>query len=107
MQSGDISAVSLLVVAVVYQPWDGRGAVRRHVAGIINIFNPECIIVGGTFAEAATYYFLHPMNDSIRKYSLRLMSNDIQVKTSILGERSGVIGACILARNRSFLEQYC
>lgn len=79
----------------------------RHVAGIINIFNPECIIVGGTFAEAATYYFLHPMNDSIRKYSLRLMSNDIQVKTSILGERSGVIGACILARNRSFLEQYC
>ena len=79
----------------------------RHVAGIINIFNPECIIVGGTFAEAATYYFLHPMNDSIRKYSLRLMSNDIQVKTSRLGERSGVIGACILARNRSFLEQYC
>lgn len=79
----------------------------RHVAGLINIFNPECIIVGGTFAEAATYYFLHPMNDSIRKYSLRLMSNDIQVKTSILGERSGVIGACILARNRSFLEQYC
>lgn len=79
----------------------------RHVAGLINIFNPECIMVGGTFAEAATYYFLHPMNDSIRKYSLRLMSNDIQVKTSILGERSGVIGACILARNRSFLEQYC
>ena len=79
----------------------------RHVAGIINIFNPECIIVGGTFAEAATYYFLHPMNDSIRKYSLRLMSNDIQVKTSKLGDKSGVIGACILARNRSFLEQYC
>ena len=79
----------------------------RHVAGIINIFNPECIIVGGTFAEAATYYFLHPMNDSIRKYSLRLMSNDIQVKTSRLGDKSGVIGACILARNRSFLEQYC
>ena len=79
----------------------------RHVAGLINIFNPECIMVGGTFAEAATYYFLHPMNDSIRKYSLRLMSNDIQVKTSILGERSGVFGACVLARNRSFLEQYC
>lgn len=79
----------------------------RHVAGLINIFNPECIIVGGTFAEAATYYFLHPMNDSIRKYSLRLMSNDIQVKTSRLGDKSGVIGACILARNRSFLEQYC
>lgn len=79
----------------------------RHVAGIINIFNPECIIVGGTFAEAATYYFLHPMNDSIRKYSLRLMSNDIQVKTSRLGDKSGVIGACILARNRAFLEQYC
>ncbi len=79
----------------------------RHVAGLINIFNPECIMVGGTFAEAATYYFLHPMNDSIRKYSLRLMSNDVQVKTSKLGEKSGVIGACILARNRSFLEQYC
>ncbi len=78
----------------------------RHVAGLINIFNPECIIVGGTFAEAATYYFLHPMNDSIRKFSLRLMSNGIQVRTSKLGDKSGVTGACILARNRSFLEQY-
>lgn len=78
----------------------------RHLAGLINIFNPECIVIGGTFSEAATYYFMHPIIDSIRKYSLRLISKDVKVMTTPKGESGGAYGACMLARNRIFLEQF-
>ena len=76
----------------------------RHVSSLINIFNPECIIVGGRLSQAASYYFLYPLQASIRKYSLRLMSHNLQIITSKLGERSGIFGACMVARNRHFSE---
>lgn len=76
----------------------------RHVAGMINIFNPQCIVVGGTFAKAASYYFLYPMRDAIRKYALKLICNDVSVIPSKMGEEAGVFGTCMIARNNIFNE---
>lgn len=78
----------------------------RHIAGMINIFNPECIMIGGTFSKAAAYYFLYPMRDAIRKYSLKLISNDVKVLSSKFGDDAGVFGACMLARNTVFNELF-
>ena len=78
----------------------------RHIAGMINIFNPECIMIGGTFSKAAAYYFLYPMRDAIRKYSLKLISNDVKVLSSKFGDDAGVFGACMVARNTVFNELF-
>lgn len=78
----------------------------RHIAGMINIFNPECIMIGGTFSTAASYYFLYPMRDAIRKYSLKLISNDVKVLSSKFGDDAGVFGACMVARNTVFYELF-
>ncbi len=74
----------------------------RQIAGLINLFNPEAIILGGTLSQAKPYDFLQPAELAIRKYSLRLMSQNVHIATSSLGDMSGAVGACLLARSRIF-----
>ncbi|MEJ5964062.1 ROK family transcriptional regulator [Pedobacter immunditicola] len=71
----------------------------RGIALLINVFNPELVILGGSLATTDTYLSL-PMQSAINKYSLSLVSKDTQIKFSQLGERAGIIGACLLVRNR-------
>lgn len=71
----------------------------RGIALLINIFNPELVILGGRLADTGEYIRL-PIKSAINKYSLSLVNSDTQLKTSSLGERAGVIGACLLVRNR-------
>ncbi|RZK60741.1 MAG: ROK family transcriptional regulator [Pedobacter sp.] len=73
--------------------------IGRGLALLINIFNPELVIVGGSLAKTGEYIIL-PIKSAINKYSLSLVNNDTKIKLSSLGEKSGVIGACLLARNR-------
>jgi len=71
----------------------------RGIAVLINIFNPELVILGGNLAQTAEYIRL-PIKSALNKYSLSLVNNDTQLKMSKLGEKAGVIGACLLVRNR-------
>jgi predicted NBD/HSP70 family sugar kinase len=70
----------------------------RGIALLINIFNPELVIIGGSLAKTGEYIML-PIKSAINKYSLSLVNSDTKIKLSSLGEKSGVIGACLLARN--------
>ncbi|MEG2492456.1 MAG: ROK family protein, partial [Alistipes sp.] len=72
----------------------------KAIAGLINMFNPELIVLGGTLAIAKDYLML-PIKSAINKYSLMLVSKDTAIKLSKLGEDAGVIGACLLARSKS------
>jgi len=67
---------------------------------MINIFNPELVIIGGTLSLTGDY-LLHAIRSSVMKYSLGLVNKDTNFLISKLGERAGVIGACMLARNSS------
>jgi glucokinase-like ROK family protein len=71
----------------------------RGIALLINIFNPELVILGGSLATTGDYIRL-PIKSAINKYSLSLVNNDTQLKISKLGEKAGIIGACLLVRNR-------
>jgi glucokinase-like ROK family protein len=71
----------------------------RGIALLINIFNPELVILGGSLAATGEYLRL-PIKSAINKFSLSLVNNDTQLKMSVLGERTGVIGACQLVRKR-------
>ncbi len=72
----------------------------KALAGLINMFNPELIVLGGTLATTRDYLML-PVKSAINKYSLRMVSKDTEIKFSKLGESAGVVGACLLARSKS------
>lgn len=71
----------------------------KHIAGLINLFNPELVIIGGVVALTGDYLLL-PIRSTIKKYSLNLVSKDTGIKLSKLGDKAGVIGACLLARSK-------
>ena len=73
--------------------------IGKGIAMLINIFNPELLILGGTLSETGEYLRL-PIRSAISKFSLSLVNNDTQLKTSKLGEKAGVLGACLIARNK-------
>ncbi|RAJ86006.1 putative NBD/HSP70 family sugar kinase [Chitinophaga dinghuensis] len=75
----------------------------RGIALLINIFNPELVILGGSLAATEDYIRL-PIKSAINKYSLSLVNNDTKLKISRLGERAGIIGACLLVRNKVLIS---
>lgn len=72
-------------------------ALGGTLAGIINIFNPELVIIGGTLSIAGDYLF-HPIKSAVIKNSLNLVNRDTRIVLSKLREKAGVIGACMMAR---------
>ncbi|NBL00755.1 MAG: ROK family transcriptional regulator [Erysipelotrichia bacterium] len=73
----------------------------KQIAGLINIFNPELVIIGGTLSLTGDY-MTQPIRTAIRKYSLNLVNKDSVITTSKLKDKAGIIGACMLARSRMF-----
>lgn len=71
----------------------------KHTAGLINLFNPELVIIGGTLASAGDYFLL-PLRSAIKKYSLNLVNKDSIIKTAKLGNKAGLLGASLLARSK-------
>lgn len=71
----------------------------KGIAMLINLFNPELVILGGSIATTGDYIRL-PIKSAINKYSLSLVNNDTQLVLSRLGEKAGIIGACLLVRNK-------
>ena len=71
----------------------------RGIAFLINVFNPELVILGGSMAATGEYLML-PLKMAINTHSLSLVNNDTQIKLSALGEHAGIVGACLLVRDR-------
>jgi glucokinase-like ROK family protein len=71
----------------------------KQIAGLINLFNPELVIIGGVVALTGDYLLL-PIRSTVKKYSLNLVSKDTTIKLSKLGDKAGVIGACLLSRSK-------
>ena len=73
----------------------------KQIASLINIFNPELVIIGGRLS-LVDEYLTEPIKSAIRKYSLNLVNKDSLIAVSKLKDKAGVIGACMLARSRMF-----
>ena len=75
----------------------------KGLAMLINLFNPELVILGGAVAETGDYIRL-PIKSALNKYALNLVSSDSQLVTSKLGEKAGVLGSCLMARSRLLMS---
>lgn len=86
--SGDQFAISIFLDV---GRWLGRG-----IAYLLQIFNPELIIIGGRVAEA-NQFILAPIQQAIHTYSNRDISNNTEIKFSELGSKAGTMGIAAYA----------
>ncbi len=75
----------------------------KNIAGLINIFNPELVVIGGVLSQLGDYVLL-PIKTAVRKHSLNLVNRDTTIRLSSLKNRAGIIGACMMARSRIFID---
>lgn len=73
----------------------------RYLAGLINLLNPEMVIIGGSLARTGDSV-LQPVKSAVRKYSLNMVNRDSAIVLSKLQGKAGVTGACLLARKSLF-----
>lgn len=71
------------------------------VSTLVNLFNPEKIIVHGGFLRGREKV-LQPLEETVRKHALKTNSRHLEIIPSPLGEYSDVVGAAALWFNELF-----
>ncbi len=98
----DITAEEVLTAA-----WDGDSLASEIIlkaatylgvglANIVNIFNPEMIIIGGGIAKMGDL-LLNPARQVARERAFPLSTQVVQIVPAQLGDDAGVLGAAVFA----------
>lgn len=65
------------------------------LASVVNLLNPEKIIIGGGIAQAGDILF-NPIRETINKRALVISAEAVQIVPAQLGNSAGLIGASLL-----------
>ena len=84
---------------------DAGRAVGRALAALVNVLNPEVIVIGGELAAAGDA-ILDPIRAAIARYAIPSAADDVRVVPSPLGGRAEVLGALILAAHRADVPDF-
>jgi glucokinase-like ROK family protein len=68
------------------------------IAGLVNLFNPGIIVVGGGVALMGDL-LLDPIRQNVRDRSLRSAATAVRISAAVLGRRSSSMGAVVQALN--------
>ena len=71
----------------------------RGISGIINIFNPGLVIIGGRLIVGREHLLL-PIRTAVNKLSMERVASDTKIRLSTLGRKAIVLGNCLLARKK-------
>ena len=93
---GDQFAISLFT--------DVGYTLGKGVVYLIQIFNPELVILGGRVAEARQF-IMAPLQQAITTFSNRDISNDTEIQFSKLGFQAGTMGAAAYALEKISLNK--
>ncbi len=66
------------------------------LAGLVNLFNPRTIVVGGGVAQVGDL-LLQPIRDTIARRSIQASARTVKINTAILRRHSSAMGAIVQA----------
>ena len=79
---------------------DAGRAVGRVLAGLVNLFNPGMVVIGGDLAEAGEL-LIAPMRESVQRFALPSATEELQIVPGALGDRANLLGAVALVLTQS------
>jgi glucokinase len=71
------------------------------VANVINLLNPECIVLGGGLIEQLENHMLDLIITTARKHAMAGAMRGVRIQSSRLADEAGVVGGAVLARSRT------
>lgn len=101
MKSGDLRKAlrkgDKLVERVIEEAAEYTGVA---VANLINIINPEVVVVGGGLIDALADEMMAIIVEVARDCAMAGSIRDVEIVASRLGDEAGITGAAVLARQR-------
>ena len=86
---------------LVEQRHPALAEIGRHlgaaVASLVNLFDPDMVLIGGGFGVAAGEQLLEPAREVVRREALAPAGDHVQLAVAELGPVAGVIGAALVA----------
>lgn len=81
--------------------WEDVGCMLgMAIAGVVNIFNPQVIVIGGGVASAGKVLF-SPIEKTVKKHAMKLLKKKVKIRAAKLGNDAGVLGAALLAKEKT------
>lgn len=77
-----------------------RGAFAAAVIGLVNVFNPELIVVGGGLAQGQGDRLLDPTRRAAAQGAFRIPGERVRIVPAALGDDVGLVGAQPLLARR-------
>ncbi|MFA5038907.1 MAG: ROK family protein [Candidatus Omnitrophota bacterium] len=71
----------------------------QAIAGIVNLLNPEVIVIGGGVSRAGNALF-SPLRRYVREHAMRQLKARVKIVPAKLGNDAGFLGAALLAREK-------
>ena len=71
----------------------------RGIAGVLNIFNPGLVVIGGRLIVGKDYLLL-PIKTAVNRLSLSKVSSDTSIVLSQLDRMAASVGDCLLSRDK-------
>lgn len=72
--------------------------VADGLVGIINIFQPEKLVIGGGISKEGDY-LINPIVEYVRKYDFNKFFKPVKIESAKLHNDAGIIGAAFAAKN--------
>ena len=68
------------------------------LASVINLLNPEKVIIGGGVAASGDY-LINPIRETVKKRAMKIAGETVEIVPAQLGNTAGVIGASLLIKS--------
>ncbi len=91
--AGDPDAAALLGRA--------RRAFAAAMVGVVDVFNPEVVVVGGSLAHGQGERLLGPARDAVAREAFRVQATRVRLVPARLGDDVGLVGALGLVGRRA------
>jgi predicted NBD/HSP70 family sugar kinase len=79
---------------------DAGRVVGGAIAGLVNLFSPEMVVIGGELGEAGEL-LLAPLREAVLRDALPAAASELQIVAGELGERANLLGALALVLMQS------
>jgi len=90
--AGDAAAAAIMT--------DARDAFALACVSIVDVFDPDVVIVGGGVAAGQGDAWLDPARDAVRRLAFRRPAARARIVPAALGDDVGLVGAAVLVRER-------
>ena len=75
-------------------------------AGVVNLLNPELVLIGGGLAKAAGHFLLPAVEQTVRQRSIRGAAEQASIQLSELPESDWACGAALLASSEALKSAF-